>query len=112
VLRDHYDAGYANRFDPESFVTGERGAQISQTNFRRRILQRAAARAGVEESTTYDFRHTAISLWLMRGLSPWEVARMVGHATVAMIEQRYGHLYQHARQEKIDRLSASADVVP
>jgi integrase len=109
VVREHYDAGYANRFDPESFVfTGERGAQISQTNFRRRILQPAAARAGIEDVTTHDFRHTAISLWLQRGLTPFEVSKMVGHTDLKMIERRYGHLYEHALQEKIDRLSSEA----
>ncbi len=107
ALKDHYDAGYANRFDPESYVfTGSRGAQIGQANLRKRILQPAAERVGIEGFTTYDLRHTAISLWLMRGLSPWEVSRMVGHTTVGMIEQRYGHLYEHALQEKIDRLTA------
>ncbi|MGH2650152.1 MAG: tyrosine-type recombinase/integrase [Actinomycetota bacterium] len=105
AIRDHYDGGFANRFDPESFVfTSERGTQISQSNLRNRVLRPAAERVGIEGFTTYDLRHTAISLWLMRGLSPWEVSRMVGHTTVAMIEQRYGHLYEHALQEKIDRL--------
>jgi integrase len=107
VLREHYDAGYANRFDPESYVfTGERGAPIGQGNFRKRILQPAAARAGVEDVTTHDFRHTAISLWLTRGLTPFEVAKMVGHTDLKMLERRYGHLYEHALQEKIDRLSS------
>lgn len=66
---------------------------------------------GIEGFTTYDLRHTSISLWLMRGLTPWEVARMVGHTTVAMIEQRYGHLYEHALQAKIDRLAEASGTV-
>ena len=81
--------------------TGSRGAQIGQANLRKRILQPAAERVGIEGFTTYDLRHTAISLWLMRGLSPWESPRMVGHTTVGMIEQRYGHLYEHALQAEI-----------
>jgi len=32
------------------------------------------------------------------------VAKIVGHTNLKMIEQRYGHLYVDALQEKIDRL--------
>jgi integrase len=109
ALRDHYDAGFANRFDPESYVfTSDRGTQVSQSNLRNRVLVPAAERVGIEGFTTYDLRHTAISLWLLRGLTPWEVSKMVGHTTVGMIEQRYGHLYEGELQKKIDRLGAEA----
>lgn len=104
-LDDHFAAGFADRSDPNGYVfTSDRGGQLSQSNVRNRILKPAAERVGIEGFTTYDFRHTAISLWLMRGLSPWEVSRMVGHSTTAMIEQRYGHLYEHELQAKIDGL--------
>jgi integrase len=109
ALRDHYDAGYANRFDAESYVfTSEQGTQVSQSNLRNRVLVPAAERAGIAGFTTYDLRHTAISLWLLRGLTPWEVSKMVGHTTVGMIEQRYGHLYEGELQKKIGRLTADA----
>jgi integrase len=72
------------------------------------VLVPAAERVGIEGFTTYDLRHTAISLWLMRGLSPFEVSKMVGHTTVGMIEQRYGHLYEGELQKKIDRLGVEA----
>jgi integrase len=105
ALRDHYDAGYANRFDPDSYVfTSEGGTQVSQSNLRNRVLVPAAERVGIEGFTTYDLRHTAISLWLLRGLTPWEVSKMVGHTTVGMIEQRYGHLYEGELQRRIDGL--------
>jgi integrase len=105
AIRDHYDAGFANRFDPEGYVfTGERGAQVGQNNLRKRVLQPAAERAGIEGFTTYDLRHTAISLWLMKGVTPWTVAQMVGHTDLKMIQQRYGHLYDNAAQKEIDRI--------
>ena len=109
ALRDHYDVGYANRFDPEAYVfTSEEGKQVSQSNLRNRVLVPAAERVGIEGFTTYDLRHTACSLWMQRGLSPFEVSKMVGHMTVAMIEQRYGHLYEGELQKKIDRLGEEA----
>jgi integrase len=111
ALREHYDAGYANRFDPECFVfTSEHGVQVSQSNLRNRVLVPAAERVGIDGFTTYDLRHTAISLWLLRGLTPWEVSKMVGHTTVGMIEQRYGHLYEGELQRKIDGLVTPAEI--
>jgi len=113
ILREHLSV-YANRFDAESLVfTAERGGPVRQGNFRRRIFQPAAKRAKVFDSngrvpTVHDLRHTAISLWLQRGLTPFEVAKMVGHTSLKMIERRYGHLYVDALQEKIDRLGAEA----
>jgi len=73
-LDDHFEAGFRNRYDLESYVfTSDQGVQISQSNFRNRVLIPAAERVGITGFTTYDFRHTAISLWLMRGLSAWDV---------------------------------------
>ncbi len=124
ILREHLEGvdakgrPWVNRFDPESLVfTGERGAPVSQANFRKRVFQPAAERAKVlpngEPPTVHDLRHTAISLWLTRGLTPFEVAKMVGHTDLKMIERRYGHMYEHALQEKIDRLTESgAEEVP
>ena len=40
------------------------------------------------------------------GLSPYKVSKMVGHATLAMIEQRYGHLIHDELQDEMDRLEA------
>jgi len=105
-LDAHFEAGFGNRHDPESYVfTSDEGKQIRQSNLRNRVLVPACERVGITGFTTYDFRHTAISLWLMRGLSPWEVARMVG-TSVAMIEERYGHIYESELQKKIDALTA------
>jgi integrase len=109
ALRDHYDAGYANRFDPESYVfTSEQGTQVSQSNLRNRVLVPAAERLGIEGFTTYDLRHTGISLMLKRGMKPWTVVKIVGHTDLKMIEKRYGHLYERDAQEEMDRIWAEA----
>ena len=113
ILTDHLNL-YSNRFDPESLVfTTDLGNPISQTNFRARVFQPAARRAKVRGEnrrvpTVHDLRHTAISLWLTRGLTPFEVAKMVGHTDLKMIERRYGHLYESELQKKMDRLGATA----
>lgn len=78
---------------------------MSQANFRNRVFQPAAVRVGPDPvPTVHDLRHTGISLWLQRGAHAVEVAEMVGHTDLRMIEKRYGHLYVDALQKKIDAL--------
>ena len=105
VLSEHLNL-YANRFDGDSLVfTTETGQPVHQGNFRQRVFQPAAVRGKVTPTpTVHDLRHTAISLWLMRGLTPFEVSKMAGHTDLKMIERRYGHLYESELQKKIDRL--------
>lgn len=107
ILSNHLDL-YAYRFVPDSLVfTTPSGQPVSQTNFRNRVFQPAARRAGIDPvPTVHDLRHTAISLWISRGLTPFEVSKMVGHTDLKMIEKRYGHLYESELQKKIDRLEA------
>jgi integrase len=111
ILSDHLSL-YANRFDSESLVfTAELGGPVSQSNFRKRVFQPAAVRAGIDPvPTVHDLRHTAISLWLTRGLTPFEVSKMVGHTDLKMIERRYGHLYESELQKKIDRIGAETQM--
>jgi integrase len=107
ILTAHLNL-YGNRFDPESLVfTAEHGGPISQSNFRARVFQPAARRVGMDPvPNVHDLRHSAISLWLHRGLTPFEVSKMVGHTDLKMIEKRYGHIYEEELQKKVDRLSA------
>jgi integrase len=105
MLGEHVHT-YGNRFDPESYVfTSERGSQVGQSNFRRRVFQPAAKRAGVTPTpTVHDLRHTAAALALRHGLTPYEVAKLLGHTDTKMIEKTYGHLYESAFQAKVDAL--------
>jgi integrase len=43
---------------------------------------------------------------LKHGMTPFEVARVLGHSSVTMVERRYGHLYESALQSKVDGLDA------
>jgi integrase len=101
-FREHVDI-YGNRFDPDDYVfTTERGAQVGQSNFRRRVFQPAAKRAGVTPMpTVHDLRHTAAALALRHGLTPYEVVKVLGHTDTKMIEKTYGHLYESAFQAKV-----------
>jgi integrase len=40
----------------------------------------------------HDLRHTAASLWIEEGRELFHIAKYLGHESLKMIEQRYGHL--------------------
>jgi integrase len=55
-------------------------------------LPEAAIRAGMRPVTTNDLRRTFTSWALQNGANPFEVARLLGHASTKMVETVYGHL--------------------
>jgi integrase len=102
---------YSASFDGQAFVfQTSTGAQIGQNVWRKRVFQPAARRAGIDPAPrVHDLRHTAAALMLKHGMTPFEVARVLGHSSVAMVERIYGHLYESALQAKVDGLDAVFD---
>lgn len=105
MLKQHLQT-YSNVFDPEAYVfTSARGEQVRQGNFLRRVFKPAATAGGIQPvPTVHDLRHTSAALMLRHGMTPYEVAKILGHSSVKMVEERYGHLYEHELQEKIEGL--------
>jgi len=64
----------------------------------RRILRRAC----IERGTFHDLRRTAISNWLAKGLSEFEVMKLAGHANFSTT-----HRFYLLRQRDIARLEAT-----
>ncbi len=59
----------------------------------RRMLSAICKRAGITRLSIHALRHTAASIQLAAGVSPPEVARMLGH-TLAVLLKVYGHFIQ------------------
>lgn len=58
----------------------------------RREFDKACAEVGIEGLVPHGLRHTTASLAISAGANVKVVQRMLGHATAAMILDRYGHL--------------------
>lgn len=52
----------------------------------------------------HDLRHTAVRLWIEDGANPKHVAVRAGHRSVAVVLDRYGHLYPDAAEGLVTRL--------
>jgi integrase len=111
MLKAHL-ATHGTPLDPASLVfTGPQGAAIRQNAFRKRILQSAAERAGIQPTpTVHDLRHTAASLMAKAGYSMREAQDMLGHSHATMTD-RYTHLFPadgEARVRRLDELMVTS----
>lgn len=71
--------------------TGPMGGGLSDSNLRQRILARACDAAGVRRITMHHLRHAYTSWLTEAGVSPRDIAGVLGHSSTRM-QDRYAHL--------------------
>jgi len=67
-------------------------------------------RAGFRDMRLHDLRHSAASLLLAQGVELWEVSKILGHSTLAITADIYGHQFATARRQAADRLDTILSV--
>jgi integrase len=109
-LRDELAAYLASRpHDPDAFVfTAPKGGQLRHNNFYQRQFCPALARAGLPEQLRFhDLRHTCASLLIAQGAHPKAIQAHLGHSSIQVTMDRYGHLFPDALENLADRLDAA-----
>ena len=93
--------------------TSPRGTPLRNSNFHRRVWQPALASAGLPaEVRVHDLRHTAVSLLIAQGAGPKAICEHLGHSSVQVSLDRYGHLFPSEFENLAHRLdSAYQDAV-
>jgi integrase len=82
------------------------GGPLDLGNFRRRVWTPAVESAAIAKpARIYDLRSTFASNALAAGVTPFELARIMG-TSVRMIERHYGTLIAGAREGIATRLAA------
>ena len=95
-------------------MTAPGGGPLGIGNWRTRVFDpgvRAAGIAGQVKGDVlrpHDLRHTCASLHIRSGTPPKVLSVMLGHASVAITLDRYGHLYPDDAHTYVDRLSELA----
>lgn len=89
LVFDHYDGG---PWSPSAL----------SAVFHRRVRQH-----DVPPLRLHDLRHTAASLMLAASLSLFEVSRILGHSSIAITADLYGHLAQDTIDQARQRLDAA-----
>jgi len=79
---------------------GRHRAQNSVRNVYKRILKKA----GIRNMRFHDIRHTFASLLLSNGESPVYVKEQLGHSSIQMTVDIYGHLIPSSNRQAVNRL--------
>jgi integrase len=111
LLRKHRAAQIADRLragdqwqdhDGLVFVTAL-GRRIDPNNLLIGI-KKAARKAGVEGVKVHTLRHSAAVDWLENGVHIKAVSDLLGHSSIAVTGDVYGHTSDHAARAAIDGL--------
>ncbi|MCU1499306.1 MAG: xerD [Acidimicrobiales bacterium] len=80
--------------DDEFVFTSPTGGPLRHTHFYARFYRPAVARAGLDPRTRFhDLRHTAAALMIAQGAHLLVVKERLGHSSISVTADRYGHLY-------------------
>jgi len=98
MLEEHMDRFTGTEPDALAFP-GRDGGPMRLENFRRNRWKPALRRAGIDGSLRiHDMRHTTASLLINQGLHPKIVQEHLGHQSISITFDRYGHLYETDNQ--------------
>ena len=83
--------------DPAAFVfTSVLGAPLRHTNFYDRFYKLAVVQAGLlAETRFHDLRHSYAALLIAAGANPLTIKQRLGHSTITVTFDNYGHLFPH-----------------
>jgi integrase len=79
------------------------GTQIDPSNLRKRF-NRLLTDAKMRRIRFHDLRHTFASLLLQNGESPAYVKEQMGHSSIQVTVDIYGHLVPGGNRQAVDRL--------
>jgi integrase len=89
---------------PEQVFINEEGGIIHEANLRNRVFFKALAKAGLRRIRIHDLSHTFASLLIQNGESLAYVKEQLGHQSIQVTVDIYGHLVPGANRQAVDRL--------
>ncbi len=94
--------------DPDALVFGSpHGGALRLSNFRHRVWYPALKGTELEGVRIHDLRHTGASILINQGLHPKIVQQHLGHSSIVVTMDRYGHLYPSDNERVQDALDAA-----
>ena len=89
---------------PEWVFCTESGGPRDSDNLRHRVFYKLLEKAELRRVRFHDLRHTFASLLLQNGESPTYVKEQMGHSSIQVTVDVYGHLIPGANRQAVDRL--------
>ncbi len=75
------------------------GKVMSHPYMSRNVLASVMAKAKVADITLHDLRHAAASLWIEQRVEPKRVQTWLGHHSIQVTFDTYGHLFEATERE-------------
>ena len=91
---------------PPWVFTSETGGLLHPNNLRDRVFYGLLQRAGLWKIRFHDLRHTFASLLLQQGESLIYVKEQMGHSSIQVTVDLYGHLIPGGNKQAVDRLDS------
>lgn len=89
---------------PEWVFVTERGIPLIANHWRNRVFDRALEKAGLRKIRVHDLRHSYASLLIQAGESLAYIRDQLGHHSIKVTVDIYGHLAPGGNKEAVDRL--------
>jgi integrase len=93
---------------PEWVFVNDAGRPLDPNNLRKRIFHRCLEKAGLRRVRFHDLRHTFASLLIARNESPKKIQALLGHHSIQVTMDIYGHLYTEGGRRVVDSLDDPA----
>lgn len=90
--------------DSDLVFATKKGTPIDPDNFAY-YFHRLCARAGLGHWTPHELRHSAASIMLAQGTPLWMVSEVLGHASLAITKDVYGHLVGDEKKEATEAIT-------
>jgi integrase len=87
------------------------GTPLDMHNVERREFEKCLAAAKLRRIRFHDLRHTTASLLLQNGASPAYVKDQLGHSSIKVTVDIYGHLVPGANRQEMNRLPGIKPVI-
>ena len=107
-LERQIDAGASGTGVPPWVFCNENGGLLHPNNIRDRIFYGLLKKAGLRQVRFHDLRHSYASLLLQQGESPVYVKEQLGHSSIQITVDCYGHLIPGGNKQAVDRLDTPA----
>jgi integrase len=85
--------------DPQALVFTSGGKPLRGSNWRTRVWLPALERAGLEPRRIHDLRHTCAALLISQGHSPKSIQAHLGHSSISVTMDTYGHIFPEEREK-------------
>lgn len=89
---------------PEWVFISEEGTPLDACNFRNRIWYKLLTKTGLHHIRIHDLRHTFASLLIQQGESLAYVKEQLGHGSIQITVDTYGHLVPGGNRQAVDKL--------